>query len=116
MIFRTSLIALALLATLFAGCSKHSPAAASPKVTNLGVVEVSDGIPSRHVLADGRACDMTPTILKDGRIKLVMSIGDTNASGGRLTYSLATVFSADQATLFAFDKDNEINLTLHISK
>jgi hypothetical protein len=114
--FCTSLFALALLALQVAGCSKHSPTAAVPKITDLGVVEVSDGIPSSHRLADGRACDMTPTILKDGRVKLSMRTGDTNAAGARTIYTLASDFSADQATTFAFDQSNIISLTLHISK
>jgi hypothetical protein len=110
----TSLFALALLASLLAGRSKHSPTAVVPKITDLGVVEVSDGIPSRHLLADGRACVMTPTVLKDGKVKLVTRIGDTNAAGIRHIYTLTTDLSADQATTFAFDQDNVINLTLHI--
>ena len=55
--YRTSLIALALLALAFAGCSKHSPDAsvAVPKVYDLGVVEVSDGIQSRHDLGGAKS-------------------------------------------------------------
>jgi hypothetical protein len=105
-----------LVASVFSGCSRHSPAAAIPKMTDFGVIEVTDGIPSRHVLADGRACVVTPTILKDGRIKLVTSVRETNASGGIITSSLAFDAPADQATSFAFDKSTVISLTLHISK
>ena len=76
---RTSLIALALLALAFAGCSKHSPDAvvASPKVYDLGVVEVSDGIQSRHDLGGGRVCIITPAIQKDGSILLSMKIEES---------------------------------------
>src|SRR6185369_5425194 len=44
--YRTSLIALALLALTFTGCSKHSPDAtvARSKVQDLGVIEISDSI------------------------------------------------------------------------
>ena len=76
---RTSLIALALLALAFAGCSKHSSAAAvaHPKVYDLGVVEVSDGIQSRHDLGGGRVCIITPAIQKDGSVLLSMRIEES---------------------------------------
>src|ERR1035438_10324082 len=76
---RTSLIALALLALAFAGCSKHSSAAAvaHPKVYDLGVVEVSDGIQSRHDLGGGRVCIITPAIQKDGSVFLSMSVEES---------------------------------------
>jgi hypothetical protein len=76
---RASLIALTLLALTFAGCSKHSPAAAAtgPKVYDLGVVEVSDGIQSRHDLGGGRVCIITPAIQKDGSVLLSMRIEES---------------------------------------
>ena len=74
---RTSLIALALLAFVFDGCSKHSPDAARPKVQDLGVVEVSDGIQSRHDLGGGRVCIITPAIQKDGSVLLSMSLEES---------------------------------------
>ena len=70
---RTSLIALTLLVLAFAGCSKHS-AATYPKVPNLGVVEVSDGITSRHDLGGDRVCIVTPTVQKDGSLLLALRI------------------------------------------
>ena len=77
---RTSLLTLALVAALFTGCSKHSPqesAAPRPKVTNLGVVEVSDGKPSRHDLGGSRVCIITPTVQKDGSVLLAMTIEES---------------------------------------
>src|SRR5438045_2433785 len=73
---RTALIALTLFALAFAGCSRHSPdaAVAHPKVQDLGVVEVSDGIKTRHDLDGGRVCIITPTVQKDGSVLLSMSI------------------------------------------
>ena len=47
---------------------------AFPKVYNLGVVEISDGIVSRHDLGDGRVCIVTPTIQKDGSLLLALRI------------------------------------------
>lgn len=77
--YRTSLIALALLALAFAGCSKHSPDAsvAVPKVYDLGVVEVSDGIQSRHDLGGGRVCIISPAIQKDGSVLLSMRVEES---------------------------------------
>jgi hypothetical protein len=76
---RTSLIVLALLALAFAGCSRHSPVAvvAHPKVYDLGVVEVSDGIQSRHDLGGGRVCIITPAIQKDGSVLLSMRVEES---------------------------------------
>ena len=76
---RTSLIALTLLALAFAGCSKHSPdaAVARPKVYDLGVVEVSDGIQSRHDLGGGRVCIISPAIQNDGSVLLSMRVEES---------------------------------------
>ena len=73
--YRTPLITAALLASLFTGCSKHSPSAATdPKVGALGVVEVTDGVQSRHDLGGGRVCLITPAIRKDGGVFLALQI------------------------------------------
>jgi hypothetical protein len=60
---RTSLIIVALLTSLVAGCSKHSPPA--PKVADLGVVEVADGGTNRVTSSDGRVFVVRSMILKD---------------------------------------------------
>jgi len=60
---RTSLIVAALLTSLIAGCSKHSPPA--PKVADLGVVEVTDGGTNRVTCGDGRVFVVRSMILKD---------------------------------------------------
>jgi len=81
--YHTPLITAALFASLLTGCSRHSSVVATPTVTytNLGVVEVSDGIPIRHALGDGRAYILTPTVLKDGRIEVRLDLQVTNSSG-----------------------------------
>lgn len=78
-----SLAIAAAVGLVFSGCSKHPNVAATPIVTytNLGVVEVSDGVPIRHVLSDGRTYILTPAILKDGRIETRLDLQVTNASG-----------------------------------
>src|ERR1017187_9166016 len=111
---KTPLIALTLLALVFAGCSKHSPtASALPKNIDLGVIEVSGGIPSSHILADGRVCTITPSILADGNVKLATTIIETNASGVKRS-SLDFESPVDRAVTFAFDKDTVFTVTLHI--
>jgi hypothetical protein len=113
--YRTSVFVLAMVVSVFTGCSKHSPTATSPKVTDFGIIEVADGIPIHHVLADGRVCVMTPTVLPGGhKIELAMSTSDTNAVGTTHFYSLTTYFIADKATTFEFDSNNVISLTLRI--
>src|ERR1035437_4548474 len=80
MTYRTSLLTMALVASLFTACSKHSPqesASPRPKVTNLGVVEVSDGKPIRHDLGGGRTCIIMPTVLPGGSVHLAISIEES---------------------------------------
>jgi hypothetical protein len=70
--YHTPLITAALLVSLFTGCSKHSPTAASPKVTDLGVVEFSNRTPIRHDLDGGKALVIIPTVITNGSTSLVM--------------------------------------------
>jgi hypothetical protein len=110
----TPLFTFALFASLCTGCSKHSPTTALPKNNDLGVIEVSDGMPSSHILADGRVCTITPTILADGNVKLATTIIETNASGVKRS---SLVFEAPvdgRAYTFGFDKDTVFTVTLHI--
>jgi Flp pilus assembly secretin CpaC len=81
--YHTSLIILALLASLLAGCSKHSAMTVSPNLnsTDLGIVEVSDGIAIHHDLDGSRACVITPTVFKDGSVRLAIAIQETNSAG-----------------------------------
>jgi hypothetical protein len=72
---------MALVASLFTGCSKHSPqqesATAHPKFTDLGIVEVSDGVKTRHDLGGGRVCIIAPAVQKDGSVLLALSIEES---------------------------------------
>ena len=83
-----SLIIAVLLATLIAGCSKHSQTAVVPKVTDLGVIEVSDGIPIQQRLGGSRACVITPTVFTNGGVRLSIAIIETNSAG--VVQTLAT--------------------------
>ena len=88
--YHTSLTILALLVSLLAGCSKHSAVAASPnsKATDLGIVEVSDGIPIQQSLGGSRACVITPTVFTNGSVRLSIAIVETNSDG--VVQTLAT--------------------------
>jgi hypothetical protein len=125
----TPLIIAALLVSLFTGCSKHSPPAepatqaARPTPVapsnlisaQLGVVEVSDGVPSRHDIGGGRVCIIKPFILKDGDIMMAISVAETNASGDKNISSLHVETSPDQAVEMA-NGVVAISLTPHITK
>jgi len=81
--FITVLI-VATLTTLTSGCSKSArqqasdtPSTAKPSTTaskDLGVVELSDGVPSQHDLGEGRVCTVTPAIQKDGSVLMTLKI------------------------------------------
>ena len=62
----TSIVIVALLASMFAGCSKHSPPA--PKVADLGVVEVTNGSTNRVTSEDGRVFVVRSFILKNQKV------------------------------------------------
>jgi hypothetical protein len=70
--YHTPLITAALLVSLFTGCSKHSPSATSPKVTDLGIVEFSNGTPVRHDLDGGKVFVINPTVITNGSTTQVM--------------------------------------------
>jgi hypothetical protein len=105
---------MALVASLFTGCSKNSPqesASPRPKVTNLGVVEVSDGKPSRHDLGGGRVCIITPTVLTGGIVELAMIIEE---SGKQLAAPRVSTL-ADRAVEVSVG-DIGVGLTPHIKQ
>jgi hypothetical protein len=110
---RSSLIVLALLALAFAGCSKHPPVAAieHPKVYDLGVVEVSDGIQSRHDLGDGRVCIITPAVQKDGSVLLSMQIEES----GRLLQQMRAQTRSDMPFSMSVG-DLSIGMNPHIKQ
>jgi len=115
--YRASLIVAGLAASTLVGCSKHSTTKAVPKSTDWGIIEVSDGVSSRHTLADGRVCTLTPTILLGGhQIQLATKITNMEAGGARYVLSVTTFFTPDERATFTFDPSNVISLKLHISK
>ncbi len=63
---RTSFVIVGLLASMFTGCSKHSPPTA--KVADLGVVEIANGGTNRVESEDGRIFVVRSLILKDQKV------------------------------------------------
>jgi hypothetical protein len=114
---RTPLIALTLLALTFTGCSKHSPdAAARPKVYDLGVVEVSDGIPVQQSLGGSRACIITPTVFTNGSVRLSIAIMETNSTGDVRTLATPRVQSMAGQPMEVSVGDIDIRLTPKIKQ
>jgi hypothetical protein len=106
------LVILALLILSITGCSKHSQKASFSKTNDLGIIDVSSGNPSSHILADGRICTVTPTVLPGGNVSLAITINETNASG--VTHS-SLVFEAPadrRAYTIGFDKDTVLTMAL----
>jgi len=79
--YHTPLIAAALVASLFTGCSKHSPsAAAKPEVRYLGEVELSTNTPTHATIYATNDCTITASPLPDGGLSLDIAI-QLEASG-----------------------------------
>jgi len=77
----TFLIAVALLISSLAGCSRKATAL---KVADLGVVEISSGTPIRHDLGGGKVCVIMPTVITNRSarfVKMTMVIEQTDPSG-----------------------------------
>ena len=102
-----SLFIAVLVGMALSSCSRHSSVVATPRVTwtNLGVVEVSDGVPIRHALGDGRAYILTPTVSNDGRIEMKLDLEVTNSSGAVETLQgpTETVFPGNEARVAVAD-------------
>jgi hypothetical protein len=101
--YLTSLVALALLALAFVGCSKASP--------DLGVIEVSDGVQSQHDMGGGRVCIIRPAIQTDGSIMLALRIEE----GGKVLATARAQTSPDRAVEIAVG-DIGVMFTPHVKK
>jgi hypothetical protein len=87
--YHIPLITAALLASLIIGCSKHSPPT-SPKVADLGVVEVSDGSTNRIDMGGGRVCVIKSLMIKDSMLK------DATIDGKKATIGQKNALFKDQ--------------------
>jgi hypothetical protein len=52
-----------------------------PRMTDLGMLELSDGVPTRFDLGGGTNCIVTPAALSDGNSMMQITVGVTNADG-----------------------------------
>ena len=110
---KLSLITAALLASLFIGCSKQP--SVPQKITELGVIEVSDGATSRHNLGSGRVLVVTTTFIHSDRVMLALSVETVDATGTTNKVTAQVTTTPDQATTFSLG-DTDFSLTPHLKK
>jgi hypothetical protein len=93
--------------------SKHSPTATqqNPKIRALGVVEISDGVESRHDLGGDRVCTIMPVVQKDGSMLLTLNIEED----GRLVAPLRVQTLSDRPVEVSVG-DIGFTLTPHIKR
>lgn len=115
MAIHRSLIILASLTLAFTGCSKHAATSAAPNpgVTDLGIVQVSDGTPVHRDLGGGRACDITPAVQTNGRVALDLRFEE---SGKLLASPNPRILAIpNRPALFSFG-DTTYELTPHLKQ
>lgn len=114
----TSIFTLALFGLLFTSCSKHSPdaLATQPNVSDLGVVEVSDGVTSRHDLGNGRVCVIKPSIKTDGSVLLAMTIEKTDSNGASQVLSHLNAITFPDKSVEVSENGLGVGLTPHIKQ
>lgn len=111
MIPRTLLLAMAMAASLWAGCSRHSPPeSAAPKFVSLGVVELSSGMPSRHDLGGGTVCVITVEPLGPGNVELSAIL---EKSGQKVASTRALPVMTDHPLEISFG-DTRVGLVPHM--
>ncbi|MDB6056411.1 MAG: hypothetical protein JWO95_255, partial [Verrucomicrobiales bacterium] len=67
-------IVIVALSMAVTSCSKHSDTRSQTKQTDLGVIQVSNGVTTQHDLGNGQICTITPTISTNGTIVLQMEV------------------------------------------
>ena len=80
---------------------------------NLGVIEVSDGVQSRHDLGDGKACIITPTIHNDS---IVVLEAEFEESGKLLALPKQRVQTVSGRPATFFDGTISFELTPYIKQ
>ena len=96
-----TLLILICLALFLTGCSKQSLSpdalasrhAAKPNVTDLGVVEISDKVSSRHEVGTGRTAVLTPTVLPDGTLDIAIVIEEPPVNSRRKLLAMPRVIT-----------------------
>lgn len=99
----TLLVVATLIALLPLGCSKDTP-----KITNIGVVELSVGKASRHVLADGRELILTPiSVSTDGTVDMVASFAGKSYTNSSIKIGQVAIY---------LDEKTQVEMTLQSPK
>jgi len=106
--FRTSSIVLIVLTLVAAGCSKKADTTA-PKTIDVGVVELTAGMPTDVDLKDGNTCRITPKKLSDGSLMLDMQI----EKDGTVVASPRAPAQPDQPVTISIGDEN-LTLTPHM--
>jgi len=118
-----ALVSTAFMALLCTGCFKHSSSATTnPKVTNLGIVEVSDGGTNRIDLGNGKVCVIKSILSKsfippehNDKVLLIISIEQTDSSGvTRRLYDQNLMSTFAGQTVGFSENDFGVILTPHI--
>ena len=108
---RTLLLGMALAASLLAGCSKHpAQESATPKSVDLGTVELSSGVASRHDLGGGAVCVLTAAPLDAGSLELNAVL---EKSGRKVSSTRIAPAEADRPLAISFG-DIHVGLTPHL--
>lgn len=107
------LIILASLTLAFTGSSEDTATslAANHGTTNLGIVQVSDGIPIHRDLGGGKACVITPTVQTNGRVALDLRFEE---SGKLLASPKPRILAIPDRPIFFTLGDTTFELTPHL--
>jgi len=107
-----TVLAIAILTALTAGCSKSSPpqqasdaSSASAPTKDLGVVELSDATQSRVDLGAGRECIITPRVVSDNAMQIEIAVEVKDAAGNpkRLGSSRVTALAGQPFSISVGD-------------
>ena len=121
-------ILLIIAAFWFTGCSKHSPTVSKPKLKDLGIIQISDGITNQFDLGGDRVCLVSSRVCKDGkviigtttnlfsgqRVVLTVVIEDRDSSGTTKRICNQQLVCIPDKWFGLFDTNFNIGLTLHM--
>jgi len=92
--------------TTTAPASELTVGASPTNVTDLGVIELSDRVPTQLDLGAGQNCIITPTVLSDGNIQMEIAVEGKTADGKveQLGQSRLTARPGQQCAISVGDK------------
>ena len=93
---------------------KHEVSVLNNKIYNLGIIEISDGITSRHELGEGRVCVIKPTVKQDGSVLLAITIEEINYRNHARTLTHLNVSTFPDRSVEIEENHFGVSLTPHI--